>query len=133
MTARLYLAVLLLAMAAGQALTFSSFAKALESYGVVRRARLRPIAGAIIGAEASAGGALLLGASWAHWPAAVLGLAVAVGWTVLAVVALRRGREVTNCGCFGNFLPQRLRAGVLVQDAFFVGVAGWVIATCPLP
>lgn len=133
MTARLYLALLLLAMAGGQALSFRSFAVALEGYGVVPRSVLRPIAGAVVVAEAAAGGALLLGAEWAHWPGAILALGVAVGWTVVAVVALRRRREVLNCGCFGAYIPQRLRPSVLVQDAVFVGLAGWVIATCPLP
>lgn len=133
MTAQIYLAALLLAMALGQAVSFRSFAVALEGYGVVRQARLRPVAAAVVAAEAVGGTALLLGADWAHWPGAILGLVVAVGWTWVAAVALRRRREVLNCGCFGAYMPQRLRPSVLAQDAVFVGLAGWVVATCPLP
>ncbi|MBI2169125.1 MAG: hypothetical protein HYU28_06435 [Actinobacteria bacterium] len=133
MTARLYLAVLLLAMATGQGLSFGRFAAALEGYGMVPQALLRPVALGVVAAEAAAGAALLLGADWAHWPGALLALGVAVGWTAVAAVALRRQREVRNCGCFGAYLSQPLRRSVLVQDAAFVGVAAWVIATCPLP
>ena len=133
MSARLYLALLLLAMAGGQALSFRSFAVALQGYGLIPKQALERVAAAVIVAEMLAGVGLIVGADWVHWPAAVLALGVAVAWTVVAAVALRRQREVRNCGCFGKYLSQPLRPAVLAQDAVFVGLAGWVVATCPLP
>jgi hypothetical protein len=42
--------------------------------------------------------------------------AVSLVWSGLAVQAFVRGLTVTNCGCFGSHLTQRLGWFVLVQD-----------------
>jgi len=46
--------------------------------------------------------------------------AVSVVWAALVVQAFARGVDVTNCGCFGVHLSQRLSWFVLVQDGLLL-------------
>ena len=50
--------------------------------------------------------------------AGVLGVVVAIVWSLLAVQAFARGLAVENCGCFGAYLAQELRWWVLLEDAY---------------
>ncbi len=122
--ARVYLGVLLAAMAAGQAISWDVFVDAVSSY---RTGPAGVIAALLLGAEALAAVGLLVNPPNARTrsAAAWLGLAVAVGWSALAVQAFARGLVVPNCGCFGAHLAQSLNWTVLVQDAAFVGLAAW--------
>ena len=123
--ARWYFSALLLAMALGQALDFRGFVEILRDYelGGTNTAWALGIA-LFVGEVVTA--VLLLGRT--HWrkTGALFGLLTTIGWTALAVQAFARGLEVDNCGCFGIYLGQPLRWWVLVQDAWFVGIAAWV-------
>lgn len=120
--ARTALALLLLAMAAGQLSDVDGFAGILGNYRVLPDGLLVPVAWALAGAEAMAGGMLLQGRRCG----ATLALAVALAWTALGAQAFARGLALENCGCFGVHLGQRLRWWVLLEDAEFVALAGWV-------
>lgn len=128
MIADLYLAVLLLAMAAGQTASFPRFVDALGAYGINTPIVTVTAAGLIAG-ETLSGIGLILGDGEVHTAAAALALTVATGWTALAAVALARRRHVPNCGCFGAYATQRLRPTVLAQDAAFLALAIWVLLT----
>ena len=42
---------------------------------------------------------------------------------IWAIVALARGLEIPNCGCFGVFLRRPLTWGTVLEDAVMVGVS----------
>lgn len=115
-----YLIVLLAAMAVGQLLTRERFEFAMGAYPI---ARPRLAAWPLIAGEATA--VLLLVLPPTRLVGALVALAVAVAWTVLAVRATLERRHVPNCACFGAYMPQRLGWWVLVQDALFIALAVW--------
>lgn len=120
---QLYLAALLALMALGQAFSWRTFVSAVGDYGLERPARW---AAALIVGEAAAVLLLLLPATRVAGAAAAL--LVAAAWTALATKAFVERRRVTNCGCFGRVLRQPLRWWVLLEDAAFVALAGWVLS-----
>ena len=120
--ARIILAVLLVAMAAGQLSDVGGFARILGTYRALPGDLPTLAAWVLIGAEALAGVALLRCARGG----ATLALAIAVIWTVLGTQAFARGLPIANCGCFGVHLGQVLRWWVLIEDAEFIALAVWV-------
>lgn len=123
LSARTVLAGLLGAMALGQASDLDGFETALAGYRVVPGAVLGPAARLLVGAEAVAAVALVR-----RWRGGeVLAVAVAVAWSTAGVEAFLRGLSLKNCGCFGSHLQQPLRWWILVEDAEFLALAGWVL------
>lgn len=120
--ARALLAVLLLAMAAGQLSDVVGFAGVLAGYRALPDPLLVPAAWVLASAEAMTGVALLR----SRRCGGILALAVAVAWAALALQAFARGLPLDNCGCFGVHLGQPLRWWVLLEDAEFVALAAWV-------
>lgn len=119
--ARTYLAVLLLAMALGQALSLRQFVDAIDSY----RFGAAPLVAAILLAgELFAGIGLLLPLPRTRVVAGGIGLLVAALWGSLALQAAVRGLTIPNCGCFGAFFAQGLSWWILPQDLYFLGLAG---------
>lgn len=123
LSARTVLAGLLGAMALGQASDLKGFETALAGYRVVPGTVLAPAARAVIALEAVAALALLR--RWRGGEA--LALAAAVAWSAAGVEAFARGLALQNCGCFGTQLQQPLRWWVLLEDAEFLALAGWVL------
>lgn len=119
--ARLLFAVLLLAMAAGQSLSFGEFEAAIDSYRT--GAPPRVLAMVLLAGEVAAGVGLLAPRRYLRPASGWIGLAVAALWAALAVQAFARGLAIPNCGCFGRFLTQRLSWLVLLQDAYFVALS----------
>ncbi len=120
---RIYLSVLLLAMAAGQLVDLPGFVAIIEDYSVGSGVAW-PLAIALTAGEVAAGGATLF-TRRRRGEGAAIAVAVTVLWSALAVQALARGLSVDNCGCFGVYFGQRLSGWILVQDAWFVGTAVW--------
>lgn len=121
------LAALLLAMAAGQVLSFEGFVDAIVTYQLGGGRVVAAVAAvALIGAEALAAIGLLSRTHACVRRASSVGVVVAMAWSALAAQAFARGLAVDNCGCFGAYLPQRLRWWVLLEDAEFVALAWWV-------
>lgn len=120
--ARIYLGVLLAAMALGQLLSLGRFTDALADYDAGSASALAAV---LIALEATA--ALgLLAVPTLRRAGALAGIAAAAVWSALAVQALARGLDVDNCGCFGAYLSQPLTGWVVPQDALFLLVALWV-------
>jgi hypothetical protein len=124
--ARRILAVLLLAMAAGQLSDLIGFVDALEAYELGRRTTAWTLAISAVLAEAVSGVGLIRRDGSARRIAPAVAVAVAVGWTILGTQAFVRGLALENCGCFGVHLAQPLRWWVLLEDAEFVALAWWV-------
>lgn len=53
----------------------------------------------------------------------------ALAYAALTVGTTLRGIEVSNCTCFGAFLPQALSTSVLLQDLFMVVWTLWTLRT----
>lgn len=124
--ARRILAILLLAMAAGQLSDLTGFIDALEAYELGGRTPAWALAIPIVVAEAVSGAGLLRRGGTARRVAPAVAVAVAVGWTILGAQAFARGLALDNCGCFGVHLAQPLRWWVLLEDAELIALAWWV-------
>lgn len=124
--ARRILAVLLLAMAAGQVSDLTGFVDVLETYEVGGRTTAWALAIPLVLAEVLAGVGLLRRVGSIRQLAPSLAVAVAVAWTVLGTQAFARGLTLDNCGCFGVHLAQPLRWWILLEDAEFIALAWWV-------
>lgn len=124
--ARILLAGLLSAMAAGQLSDPGGFADIMSTYGIGGATVASVVAAALVGGELLAAVGLVSKAALTRRRAASLALAVAVAWSLLGTQAFLRGLDLDNCGCFGVHLAQPLRWWVLVQDLEFMALAWWV-------
>ncbi|MGH9024690.1 MAG: MauE/DoxX family redox-associated membrane protein [Acidimicrobiia bacterium] len=121
------LALLLLAMAAGQLADLRGFVEVLRTYPVASTPLTWLIALGLVVSEVTAGALLLTGNASMRARGAAAALAVAVAWSALALSALVSSRSIGNCGCFGVYLAQPLRWWVLLEDVEFVALATWVL------
>ncbi|WP_435057732.1 MauE/DoxX family redox-associated membrane protein [Streptomyces sp. bgisy060] len=117
MVLRIVLGAVYTAMAAGQLASFGQMPGILTAYGLVTGAAASALAVALIAGELVCGvwflarpRSMALAPVWAF-------TVVSLVWTVLAVQAYARELMVANCGCFGDYLVQRLSWFVLLQDA----------------
>ncbi len=122
-TAPVVLALILLAMAAGQLADLPGFVEVLGRYPVGSTSLTWFLAIALIAGEVTGGVLLLRGST----SGAALALAVATSWSTLALAAFARGAAIDNCGCFGVYLAQPLRWWVLLEDVEFLALAAWVL------
>lgn len=127
MVLRIVLGVVYVGMALGQVLSWPAMPAILGAYGLVPVALLPWLAGLLIAGELVAGVWFLarprstaLAPVWVY-------TAVALLWTVLGLAAYVRGVEVANCGCFGEYLTQRLSWFTLAQDGLLLLYAGLMI------
>lgn len=125
--ARVVLALLLLAMAAGQLADLPRFADVLRDYDIGPAPLTWVVAIGLVVGEATGGALLLGGSNSARASGAVTALAVAIVWSALALSAFARGEAVQNCGCFGVYLAQPLRWWTLLEDVEFVALSAWVL------
>jgi hypothetical protein len=118
--AALLYGLLLAGMAAAQLASLDTFEDALASYELL--GGLRPAAAMGLPALEVLAALGLLGSRLlprrVTRTAGVLGIVVALAWSLLAVQAFARGLAVENCGCFGAYLAQELRWWVLLEDAY---------------
>ncbi|MFC9915010.1 MauE/DoxX family redox-associated membrane protein [Streptomyces sp. NPDC059862] len=120
MVLRSVLGALFVAMAVGQLVSFRQMPGILDAYGLVSGPGAPALAAALIAGELVCGVWFLARPrSKAIAPVWVY-TAVSGAWALLAVQAYARGLTVTNCGCFGRYLAQRLSWFVLVQDALLL-------------
>ncbi len=117
---RLILGVVYVGMAAGQAISWSSMPGILAAYQVGGLAGMRVLALVLIAGE------LVCGLWFAARPRSTsltpvwIYTGVTLVWAGLGAQALARGVWVSNCGCFGVYLSQRLSWFVLAQDALLL-------------
>lgn len=126
--ARMALAALLFAMAAGQLSNLSGFVDIVASYGLGGTAVAGFAAALLVGGELTAAVGLVSRDHTRRCRAASVAVAVALAWSVLAAQAFARGIALDNCGCFGVHAGQPLRWWVLIEDLEFLALAWWVRA-----
>jgi hypothetical protein len=114
-------------MATGQLADLPGFVEVLGDYDLGVAAVVWILAITLVLGEVVAGVLLLSGGAGARTMGAVAALTVAIAWSVLALSAFARGEAIQNCGCFGVYLAQPLRWLVLVEDAEFLALGGWVL------
>jgi hypothetical protein len=120
MVLRLLLGAVFTAMGLGQLVSLDRMPGILAAYGVVAGAGATAVAVALIAGELVCG-LWFLARPRSPAPAPVwVYTAVSLTWSALAVQAFARGLTVTNCGCFGVSLAQRLSWSTLVQDALLL-------------
>lgn len=122
---RFVLAVVLLTTGAGKLLDLRGFAEIVTTYEVIPDALALPAGLALTLTELGVGVWLLSGKhlALAGLVAAALHLAY-FGWSGLALL---RGLDIKNCGCFGVFLARPLTPLTLVEDGvlFFAALYIW--------
>lgn len=117
--------MLLLSMGLAQLSDLAGFADVIASYQALPGRSALPVASAIAVSEVVTGLGLVAGGpSRRVW--AIVAVALALVWSLFGTQAFARGLDLSNCGCFGVHLPQRLWWGVLAQDAAFLATTLWV-------
>lgn len=124
--ARMALAALFFAMAAGQLSDLSGFVDIVASHGIGGTTVGWLAATALIAGELTAAVGLVSRDQTRRYRAASVAVAVALAWGVLAAQAFARGIALENCGCFGVHAGQPLRWWVLIEDLEFLALAWWV-------
>jgi hypothetical protein len=117
---RLFVGGILLASALGKSLDLPGFVEVLVTYRAIPLPLLWPTGLMITGLEWLLGVWILSG-----WRLTTGGLAVAVLYLIYALwmtVALLRGLDLPNCGCYGVFSPQPLRWYSPLEDLTVVGM-----------
>jgi len=118
---RLFLGGTLLASALGKSLDVRGFVDVLVTYQAIPAPLLWPIAFLITGLEWLIGVWLLSG--WRLATGALAALLLNVGYTAWMTLALIRGLDLANCGCYGVFFQQPLRWYSPLEDLFLVGMS----------
>lgn len=127
MVLRIVLGAVYAAMAAGQLASVDRMPTILAAYGLVDGAAAAALAVALIAGELVCGLWFLARPRSLALPPVWVYTAVSLVWSTLAVQAYVRGLTVANCGCFGEYLPQRLGWFVLAQDALTLLYAGLLL------
>ncbi|MFI2367383.1 MauE/DoxX family redox-associated membrane protein [Streptomyces sp. NPDC018833] len=127
MVLRIVLGAVYTAMAVGQLASFGHMPGILAAYGLVDGAAATASAVALIVGELVSGVWFLARPRSRTVAPVWVFTAVSVMWTFLAAQAYARGLTVTNCGCFGVYLSQRLSWLVLAQDALTLLYAGLLL------
>lgn len=121
-------AALLLATAVGKALDMPGFIGVVDSYRVLPGWLLAPSAWALMLTEFVVFAMLVFGRGLL----AAAGLLVAMHamYLVWLSVALLRGLQLDNCGCFGVYLARPLTPFTLVEDALLLAAATALLLAC---
>ena len=110
--------------AAGKLLDVGGFARVIGTYQVFPDTALLPVALLIPAAELALAAWLFSGARLFAAALAALGMhLVYAGWAASAVA---RGLQLSNCGCFGVFLPRPLGWATVVEDLAMALLCAWL-------
>ncbi len=116
---RLFIGLVLLATAIGKGLDLRGFTVVIASYDLLPALLYWPVAVGMTTVELVLGAWLLSGRRTAT--AALLSALLHAAFTGWASIALLRGLQLDNCGCFGVFLARPLTWTTVVEDAVMVG------------
>ena len=118
---RLTFAALLLATGLAKLLDLPGFAAVVVTYRALPDALVTPAAALLTAVEIALGALLLTGRRLPE--AALATVALHLGYLAWLAVALARGLNIPNCGCFGVYLPRPLTAGSLAEDGVITALA----------
>ena len=111
---RVIVALVLLGTALGKSLDLTGFAAVVGTYQVLPEWSWYPAGLGLTLTEWVVGGWLLLGRRVQHAALAAAALhTMFTGWASLALV---RGLEIPNCGCFGVFYARPLTLSTIYED-----------------
>ncbi|MEW2382609.1 MauE/DoxX family redox-associated membrane protein [Micromonospora sp. NPDC047707] len=133
---RLILGVVYVGMAVGQLASWTHMPEILAAYQAGGPAAMRALAVVLVAGELTCGLWFLTRPRSRALTPVWIYTGVSVLWATLGAQAFARGIEVTNCGCFGRHLSQRLSWLVLAQDALLLAYAAWMIRSArrrPVP
>ena len=111
---RLLLGALLLTTAGGKLLDLAGFAKVVGTYRILPDWLLLPAGLGLALAELALAIALVAGFRLAEM--ALAAAALHVVFLLWSALALTRGLEIANCGCFGVFWARPLTKWTLLED-----------------
>ena len=115
---RSFIAGILLMTGFAKALDLVGFAQVIGTYEVFPDVFLLPIAVSMVLVEVILGACLLLGRNLVR--DAAIATALHGLFMLWAILALLRGLDIANCGCFGVFLVRPLTWGTVIEDAVMV-------------
>ena len=125
---RFFIGAVLVVTAAGKLLDVSGFAAVIRTYRVFPEPVLLPLAVLVPLAELSLGAWLFSGRRL--FSAAVAAFGMHVVYAAWSASALARGLELSNCGCFGVFLPRPLGWATVAEDAAMAVGCATLAALC---
>lgn len=130
---RALIGLIMLGSALGKTLDMPDFTAIIGTYQAFPEWAWRPAAFAAVGAEWIIGLWLMLGAGLRQ--AALMSMALHLVYGGFAAIALLRGIEVPNCGCFGVFFPRPLTWAIVIENGALVVLAGllWLVGGKPEP
>ncbi|MCB9549793.1 MAG: hypothetical protein H6706_28635 [Myxococcales bacterium] len=118
---RALIGLVLLATALGKTLDVPGFVEIVGSYQVLPEEAWRPVALSIVGIEWFMVLWLMLGKRLRA--AALASAALHIGYAGWTSLALLRGIDVPNCGCFGVFFPRPLTWTTVIEDGVMVALS----------
>ena len=118
---RLAFAALLLVAGIAKLLDLPGFVAVVATYQTLPGFLLAPAALALTLAELALGAWLLSGHRVVE--AAIATALLHLGYLGWLVLALARGLDLPNCGCFGVFWPQRLTPWMLLEDGVLLALS----------
>lgn len=118
---RSFLLLILTATGIGKALDVPGFAEVIATFQVLPDPLLLPAAVSMVLVELALAGWLLVGIRVDRAALASAGLHAI--FTLWIAVALLRGLEIANCGCFGVFYARPMTGWTIVEDLVMVAVS----------
>ncbi len=118
---RFFIAVILLATAAGKLLDLRGFAEVLRTYEAFPDGALSPLALAVPMAELAL--AIWLFSGRGLFSAGLAGGALHLAYALWSAVSVLRGLKLANCGCFGVFLKRPLEWSTVIEDLVMTGLS----------
>lgn len=115
------LALVLAATGLGKALDVQGFAAVVGTYQVLPAGLLLPGAVALAGLELALAGWLASGVRLRL--AGLAAAAMHAGYAAWASLALARGLDVPNCGCFGVFAARSLTPWTVLEDTALLALS----------
>jgi len=126
---RILIGLILVTTGVGKLLDIAGFARVLGTYQAFPQSVLLPIAIVASVAELILG--LWLFSGRRPFTAALWALGAHLAYAGWSAAAILRGLKLSNCGCFGVFLPRPLGWSTVVEDLVVAVLCGVLVALSP--
>ena len=121
--------VIVIGAGSGKALDLGGFVDVLDTYRVFPPAFLWPVALLVTGGELVFGAWLLSGIRLRT--TAALSILLHIAYTLWLTVALARGLDLANCGCFGVYLARPLSWFSPIEDVILAALSVLLMRLAP--